>query len=84
MERRAVESQDRMSTVWLPIESVPRDGTLVHVKCEPHPEFGEHTMWWDPAHKRWAGYAFTVMRRVDTWWDEAAPQPTHWSAVEVS
>lgn len=61
-----------------PIESAPRDGTSVIVACEGHPEFGAHLMGWSNAHRRWEGWAFALMRKVPTWWDETQPQPTHW------
>lgn len=64
---------------WRKIESAPRDGTPIRLKCEPRPEFGEHLMWWEPEAERWAGYALALACRVDTWWDEAAEQPTHWA-----
>lgn len=69
---------------WQAIESAPRDGTPVQLKCETHPEYGEHLMYWDARRRRWAGYAFAVMRRVDTWWDEEAAQPTHWAETKAA
>lgn len=61
-----------------PIESAPLDGTKVIVACEGHPEFGAHLMGWSKIHRRWEGWAFALMRKVPTWWDESQPQPTHW------
>ena len=60
------------------IASAPLDGTPVLVACDKHPEFGVHLMGWSKQAKRWEGWAFAVVRKVRTWWDEAQPQPTHW------
>ncbi len=62
---------------FLPIEQAPRDGTPVLVTCESHPEFGTHLMMWSKKNSRWEGWAFAVVRKVRTWWDETQPQPTH-------
>lgn len=69
---------------WQPIETVPRDGRPVYVKCAHRPEYGAHLMYWDEGKKRWAGYAFAAAGRVDTWWDEEAEQPTHWAPPAAS
>lgn len=61
-----------------PIETAPRDGTKVLVACDAHPEFGAHLMGWSKARTRWEGWAFALMRKVPTLWDEVQPQPTHW------
>lgn len=61
-----------------PIESAPLDGTTVIIAREGHPEFGAHLMGWSNANSRWEGWAFALMRKVPTWWDESQPQPTHW------
>lgn len=63
---------------WQPIETAPRDGTVVHLKCESRPDFSQQVMYWDNNRGWWAGYAFALMRRVSTYWDPEAPQPTHW------
>lgn len=63
---------------FAPIKSAPRDGSIVLITCQDHPEFGVHLMGWSKAHSRWEGWALTLMRRVPTWWDESQPQPTHW------
>jgi len=62
---------------WQPIKTAPRDGTPVRLKCDARPDFGEHCMAWS-RRNRWEGRAFAICRSVATWWDEAAPQPTHW------
>ncbi len=67
-----------MSGEWQPIETAPKDGTPIRLKCELRPDFGEHLLYWDGRNKRWAGYDFTAMGSRDTWWDESQPQPTHW------
>jgi hypothetical protein len=67
-------------TDWQPIETAPRDRTPVRLKCEQHPEFGEHVMWWQSRHNCWAGYAFAPIRKVLVQWDPEQPQPTHWRA----
>lgn len=68
-------------TDFEPIERAPRDGTLVIVACDGHPEFGAHVMGWSNANRRWEGQVFTVMRKVPSWWDESQPQPTHFKLV---
>ena len=67
---------------WEPIETAPRDETVVRIRCESHPEYGEHIMHWDARHHRWMGIHFGVMGSRPTWWDETAPQPTHWEPLE--
>jgi hypothetical protein len=62
---------------FLPIDEAPRDGTPVLLACETNPELGTHLMMWSSKNKRWEGWAFAVVRKVRTWWDEAQPQPTH-------
>ena len=62
-----------------PIESAPRDGTPVLLRCEQHPEFGVHLMGWSGKNHRWEGWAFALLRRMPVWWDDAQPQPTHWT-----
>lgn len=67
-----------IDSTYSTIESAPRDGTPVMLACDGHPEFDVHLMGWSKAKRRWEGQAFTVMRKVETWWDEKEPQPTHW------
>ena len=69
-------------TSWHPIETAPRDGTIIRLKCAAHPEYGEHAMYWDSPAQRWEGMAFAPARAVKTWWDEAAEQPTHWKHLD--
>ena len=61
---------------WQPISTAPKDGTLVVLKCEHRPEYGEHVLKW--SHQKWNGMWFTPMRRIRVFWDEHAEQPTHW------
>lgn len=63
---------------WEPIASVPKDGTIVWLKCEHKPEYGNHLMEWSKRRKRWEGTVFAPCRRIKTWWDEDVEQPTHW------
>ena len=67
---------------FTPIETPPRDGTKVLIVCEKHPEFGAHLMGWSQARRRWEGWAFALMRKVPTWWDESRPQPSHWKPAD--
>lgn len=64
---------------WQPIETVPKDGRIVMLKCESHPEYGEHAMYW--ADGNWIGRVFSAMGAVKICWDEDALQPTHWCEV---
>lgn len=68
-------------TEFEPIESAPRDGTLVVLACYGHPEFGAHVMGWSRVNCRWEGRVFALMRKVPSWWDESQPQPTHYKIV---
>lgn len=69
---------------WQPIETAPRDGTVVRLKCAARPEFGEHAMKWSQFRMRWEGVIFAPMRRIYIWWDEKAEQPTHWRTFETA
>ena len=63
---------------WQPIETAPKDGTIVRLRCETRPDFSEPIMYWDKRRKRWAGFAYAIARRYRTFWDPELPQPTHW------
>jgi hypothetical protein len=63
---------------WLPIETAPRDGTVVKLMCESSPTTGVQVMYWSEKNRRWEGMAFTVMRPVRVHWNETGDQPTHW------
>jgi hypothetical protein len=66
---------------WLPIETAPRDGTIVRLAS---PKFApDQPFWWDRKKKRWATIVFAIARKVDAWWAEDEEQPTHWLAVSV-
>jgi len=67
---------------FLPIEKAPRDGTLVILVSEGHPEFGAQVMGWSHTRCRWEGQAFALMLKVPTWWDEFQPQPTHFKHTQ--
>jgi hypothetical protein len=68
-------------SAWQPIETAPKDGTPVRLKCEAHPEFGEHLMWWEAKSERWECDLYAPMRKVRAWWDLEQPQPTHWKQI---
>lgn len=69
-----------MMSEWQPIETAPRDGTIVRVWRE---EFGEFVMAWNDKRSRWEGKHWGPIRALSIWWDIDAPQPTHWRAIET-
>lgn len=68
------------ASVWQPIKTAPRDGTLVHLRC---PKYGEvRALWhWDVCNERWATSIHGVMGIVRACWDEHAQQPTEWKSA---
>ncbi len=68
---------------WNLIASAPKDGTPVFLLCEHKPEYGHHIMWWAKKKKRWEGVVWAPCRKIKTWWDEDAEQPTHWKAIRA-
>jgi hypothetical protein len=67
---------------WQPIETAPKDGSPVFLKCATRPDYGEHLMWWEKTAKRWQTWLFAPARKVIGWWDEAAEPPTHWRSAK--
>lgn len=61
---------------WQPIETAPKDGTLVNIRSEK--TTGMQPFWWDAKRKQWATWVFAVTRRVEAWWDETEQPVTHW------
>jgi hypothetical protein len=65
-----------------PIDTAPRDGSLVMLSCESRPDVGEHCMAWNLDTNRWEGISFAVMRSVPTYWDESEVPVTHWRPLK--
>jgi len=66
---------------WRPIVSAPMDGTVIRLKCDYKPEYGEHAMRWNRHSRRWEGVVFAPLRTVRVWWDEEADQPNKWQPL---
>lgn len=62
---------------WRPIGGAPRGVPVLLLSAE-HPSLGAHRLQWNQKRKRWEGYTLTPMSKVRIWWDETAPQPTHY------
>lgn len=68
---------------WRPIETAPKDGTLVEIMAE---DFGPYEMVWNPA-----GYNWLVSSSPGLWedvggnftWCDERPEgaPTHWRPI---
>lgn len=65
-----------------PIETAPKDGTIVVLTCQSKPEFGEHVMAWSKSRNRWEGMHFGYIGSTPTYWDTEIEQPTHWRPAE--
>jgi hypothetical protein len=63
---------------WQPIDTAPKDGTLVYLKSQKHPDVCEIMSWQT---QYWIGFKHTLMGSLKTYWDPADP-PTHWRALE--
>ncbi len=59
------------------IAEAPMDGTFVYLRCDTHPEYGEHLMCWSRLNKRWECQLFAPMGARIGWWDETCEPPTH-------
>ena len=64
-----------------PIDTAPRDGTLIFVSRSDHPEWGEQLMEWNAKKKLWEGMVFAPIGPRVTYWDRDLPQPDQWRAV---
>lgn len=64
---------------WQLIETAPKDGTIVELSSQNHPDMTPQCMAWDGV--RWFGMDFGVLGSKEIWWDENDP-PTHWRAIE--
>jgi hypothetical protein len=65
--------------LYEPIESAPKDGTIVELASQEHPGMLPQAMAWDGV--RWSGMVFMPLGSKETWWDESDP-PTHWRPVK--
>ena len=68
-----------IATLWQPISTAPRDGTVIQVRSPAH---GRHVMEWNSTARRWEGIVFAPMGSRRVCWDENAEQPTEWAALE--
>lgn len=66
---------------WRPIETAPRDGTLVKIRADTAPNF-EHLMGWDRHRAHWVGRWPGLMGWSKIAWDHDAHPPTHWKPLE--
>lgn len=73
-----------MANDWQAMDTAPKDGHLVFLKNEHHPEWGEHLMSWSKRRNLWEGLAFPILGgpRI-VFWDATAEQPTHWKHAET-
>ena len=63
---------------WQPIETAPKDGTIVELKSDQNPVIA-HNMAWDGV--RWYGLWFGVLGTREICWDYSTP-PTHWRPID--
>ena len=64
---------------WKPIETAPKDGTIIELQSDRVPCVASLAMRWDGA--RWSGVYFGVLGSREIWWDEKNP-PTHWRSIK--
>lgn len=63
-------------TDWQPIETAPKDGTIVRLRSPSHEP--KQAFYWSKKAKRWETIQFGVMGRARACWDPDAEQPTEW------
>ncbi len=64
---------------WQPIETAPKDGTLVLLRNAEHAPM--QALGWNRQTKRWEGKAFTALGVRRVVWDEESAPPTEWRAA---
>jgi len=66
---------------WNPIETAPRDGTLVRLRSPKHGQV--NALWhWDYLNDRWVTRIPGMMGILNATWDENDQQPTEWQNYE--
>ena len=65
-------------TNWKPIESAPKDGTIIDVTTHNH---GIYAMCWDKKLKKWTGEYYSSMGKRKIYWDESVEKITHWREI---
>lgn len=69
---------------WQPIATAPKDGTVVLLANDAHPEMGVHAMAWKAEMGHWEGHQFTPGTHGARFWDrDATNQPTHWQPLPL-
>ncbi len=65
--------------MWNPIETAPKDGTIVRLRDEQN--LYSAVMKWNKKHKRWEGRDFGVMGTRLTTWDKSVCKIHEWSPI---
>ena len=67
-------------TIWHPIETAPKDGSIVRLRDEKR--LYSCAMEWNAHDKRWEGVAYAILGPVKTTWDESFVAIHEWAHVE--
>lgn len=68
-------------SAWQPIETAPRDGTIVLLRHALRKDWKPQAMAWNAKTKQWEGMGFSMMRSFRTAWDKEAIQPDQWAPI---